>query len=346
MIREKGTVHAAGLAGLKDLLELVGAATGLDEDQAKTLVYWAVGTHKLPDLDTFPILAFQGPPGTGKSTLLRILGHLTHRPKSLDGGITDAELRDSLESDATALLEEADNVRERRLLSRYSRQTSRTSVKRKTGDEWRSERLNLFGATALHRRVPFRDPAVLSRSIVVKTRKASVAPHHAEDFAPYAAEVQALASDIAWETDVGDGSGRISDTWGPLLMVASGLGDEDWLSYAHSEMKRAEADLDAGRDEEPAQIVYQALLALAVEDLPEARLEMARERVLLNDVVKSLDGRDQNLNSWQVGSLLRDMGFATTTVGGKQYVYVGGADRLRTIGHQLGVQDEMLSPAE
>jgi len=36
---------------------------------------------------------------------------------------------------------------------------------------WESESLDLFGATVLHQRIPFKGPAVQSRAITVQTRK-------------------------------------------------------------------------------------------------------------------------------------------------------------------------------
>ena len=55
------------------LTQLIRETTGLDEDQAKTIVYYAIATYALPVLGKFPLLTIYGPAGTGKTTILKIL---------------------------------------------------------------------------------------------------------------------------------------------------------------------------------------------------------------------------------------------------------------------------------
>jgi hypothetical protein len=170
------------LESLEPLIERVQTVSSLNTNEAKTVVFWAIATYGLPKLDTFPILVFRGPPGTGKSTLLDVVAELSHKPCRLDGKVTKAVLRDSFAPNTTAIVEEANRVYEPLILARYSKRTSGTSVNRKAPDEWKREGLDLFGATALHRHtVPFRDPAVASRSIEIKTRRVTnVARYQAE----------------------------------------------------------------------------------------------------------------------------------------------------------------------
>ena len=81
---------------MQPLVELIQRTTGLDENQATTVVNCAIATHGLPKLEKFPILAFRGPAGTGKTTLLTILGDIAYAPVYIDGKVTTAVLRDSL----------------------------------------------------------------------------------------------------------------------------------------------------------------------------------------------------------------------------------------------------------
>ena len=110
----------------------------------------------------------------------------------------------------------------------------------------------------------------------------------------------------------------------------------DWGQFAEQQMERARADLRLGHEEEPTQAVYLALaLALQNEVLgPE-------ERVLLADVARNVQDGLQ-VNSWQAGQLLRDLGFDTRTSGGRQYAYTGGRANLAEVGLMLGVQDEWI----
>ena len=190
---------------------MIQGACGLDTNWAKAISYYALATHGLPNLKKFPILLLEGPPGTGKSTILGILGQITNGPSRIDGSVSRAELRDSLNGTHTAFIEEADRVSERLVRNRYSDHTSRTVVKRKAPRGWNREPLDLFGATVLHRRVPFKDPAVQSRGITVHTRKADGRLKSDLDaFTPYQDYLASLATEIKWEQAVDLGGGQNS----------------------------------------------------------------------------------------------------------------------------------------
>ena len=199
---------------LQSLVELIQRTTSLNQNQATTLINFAIATYGLEQLGIFPILVFSGTGGTGKTTLLNILEQLSCNPINIGGKLSGPGLRDSLNTDTTVLIDEADDMDEKWLIKRYSRQSAQHSVKRSVGDGgWVSEQLNLFGATALHRRLPFKDPAVLSRSIVIPTRKKkSVAPYNAEDFREYAGMLETLTRKVPWEKIQSSTGHRITDT--------------------------------------------------------------------------------------------------------------------------------------
>ena len=98
-------------------------------------------------------------------------------------------------------------------------------------------------------------------------------------------------------------------------------------------MERASTSLRIGHQEEPSQAVFQALLA---ESLPDELLE-PEYRVLIADISKRVQ-----LNSWQVGQLLRDIGFETKTVGGQQWICIGSTEHVVEIGNLFGLEDEWL----
>ncbi|MDA1218953.1 MAG: hypothetical protein O2909_05860, partial [Chloroflexi bacterium] len=142
---------------LQELLALIGSATSLDEDQARTLIYFAIATYALPHLEKFPIMAIYGPAGTGKTTILDILRAVTSKPAMIDGKVSKAVLRDLLAENLIALIDEADEIHEQWLVNRYSKQSASTVVNLHTQEGWLKQQNNLFGATALHRRKPFKD---------------------------------------------------------------------------------------------------------------------------------------------------------------------------------------------
>ena len=323
------------------LLKLVQASNGLDEQGARTVVYYAIATYGLVHIDKFPILTIWGPAGTGKTTLLEVIQLLASKTIKplIDGKASRAALRDTLWTETTALIDEADDVDEGLLISRYSRKSSNMPIKRPGSHGWTDQMLNVFGATVLHRRKPFKDPAVLSRSILVRTKKTKVDVYHSDKFAPFAPILMAIADLVDWD-NIGElGGDRIADTWSPLLAVDSLLCGKDWRCYADKEMEAARANLELGHEMEPSQAVFLALLSKATSEGTVA------ERVRISDISKSLQD-EQELNSWQVGSTLRALGFKTKNVGGNQYVYTGGKDNMKIIGRELGVEDEWLEEEE
>ena len=114
------------------LAELIHATNGLDLNNARTVAYYAVATYEIKSLQKFPILVFSGAAGTGKTTLLEVLRNIAFEPPKnlINGNVSKAVLRESLRKQTTALIDEADNVHEEHLLSRYSRQSSTMEVNR------------------------------------------------------------------------------------------------------------------------------------------------------------------------------------------------------------------------
>ena len=324
---------------------LIQAACGLDLNQAKSITYYAVATHGLPHLRIFPALFLQGAPATGKSTILDILEQLTYQPKRLDGSLSKAEFRDSLNDSPTVLIEEADQVNERQIRNRYSRSTSRTSVKRERRQGWESEPLDTFGATVLHRRHPFKDPAVQSRAITVRTRKAE-GPFNANlnEIGQLHDQLAGLAEAVPWENVSQYGGDRIRDSWAPLLLIARHFEDEEWVAWAEGQIVQADATLNAGQEEEPPQLVFSAIMHLALVNGGDTHMQ-PDDRVTVSDIAKALSDRAGKYNSWQIGDIVRNLGFEVRKAGGTQYVYIGGAERLVAIGAELGIEDEWLAKA-
>ena len=320
------------------LVQLIQSTTGLGGNDSRTVVYFAIATHALPNLRKFPILAIYGPAGTGKTTLLLIIEQLSREAVKIDGKATPAVLRDSLRAETTALIEEADDIHEEWMVNRYSKDSDAIEVNRPKQGGWSRDTINMFGATALHRRTPFRDPAILSRSITVNSRHKAggVSAFRPADFNQYSAELKELAQRVNWERGGDENTDRITDTWLPLLAVDAFLGG-NWGRFAEQQMERARADLRLGHEEEPSQAVYRSFLALALQN----EVLGPEERVLLADITRNVQDGLQ-LNSWQVGQLLRDMGFETDTAGGHQYAYTGGSPKLVEVGLMLGVQDQWI----
>ena len=317
----------------------ITSACGLDINPAKTVVYWAIATHGIGKLELMPILAICGPHGTGKSRLMKVLGQICYQPRPLDGEMSKAELRDKLELNSTVLIEEADSVDERLILKRYSRQTANTSVKRGSASQgWTSKGIEFFGATALHRRLSFRDPAVDSRSIVVSTtNKPGSYTMPTLDPNPLAA----IAASIDWSHKVpvvAAINGRPGDIWMPLCQPAVACNDVDFMAHAIGEITKASGNLKEGQGREPVQLVLSKLTALAWDD----QQKIFRDRVALRAIEKGLKEDGANINSWQAGKALRDQGFEVRTIGGTQHVIGVSKTKLADAAKKLGIDDDLL----
>jgi energy-coupling factor transporter ATP-binding protein EcfA2 len=315
--------------------DAITSACGLDTNQARTAVYWALATHAIDKLNIMPILAIFGGHGSGKSSLIACLQQIAHNPRHIDGKVSKAELRDSLKLNTTALIEEGDEVDERQILKRYSRQTSATSVKRgSAATGWGSQQVDLFGATALHRRVPFADPAVDSRSITIRTA------HKQGNFsAPTldGIDLAAIAAQVDWSKMLGIPDGRARDTWMPLFQAALACYDLEWMAYALGELNKAIQSLNQGQGCEPTHEVFSKLLQLGID----RNVWQLRQRITIKDIRKALKDDGVEMNSWQIGRLLRDLGLEVKTSGGTEYVYLGKV-KLLGIAADLGIDDDEL----
>ena len=169
-----------------------------------------------------------------------------------------------------------------------------------------------------------------------RPKDGGVRPFKAADFQLYKEGLGALAQEVNWERGGDENTDRIADPWAPLLAVDAFLG-RGWSQFAQQQMERGRANLRLGHEEEPSQAVYRAFLALALEN----EVLGPEERVLLADIARNVQDGLQ-VNSWQAGQLLRDLGFDTRTAGGKQYAYTGGSAMLVKAGLMLGVQDEWI----
>jgi hypothetical protein len=165
--------------GDKKAIPAIMGASGITKEQAKTCLYYVMATHFLPDkLDIMPILAIIGPQGTGKTELLLQLGKMVNSPKVIKAK-TYAVLRDKLGDTTTALLDDADKIDEEILINRYSKKDGVIDHKvNRGGSYWVMEKTNVFGATITTKREPFKDSAVTSRSIIVKTKYVTLTCPH------------------------------------------------------------------------------------------------------------------------------------------------------------------------
>jgi len=318
---------------IRSAVDMIMTASGLNEMAAKTCVYYAVGTYGLGQLNLYPLLVFYGATGTGKSTAMKALSKLTHNSMWLGTKLTQASLRDKLKEakDATAFIEEGDAAYEDYIANRYSRETSSSSVKCPSKFGWTDINVNYFGATILHKRRPFNDPATDSRSIIIRTRPKAGSYELIDipgGLRAALADIWLAASHIYNAMDV---SSRAADVWKPLMAAAMACGDEEWLRYVNSELAKAEDKLRLGQDFEPEALVVNALIALS-------HRKKDGDLVSLTDVKDELR-KETNWqpSSWSLANMLRELGFEVRKSHGQRKIGINKL-QLATIGEELGIE--------
>ncbi|MFC1907655.1 hypothetical protein ACFLW8_06180 [Chloroflexota bacterium] len=292
---------------VESYVEGITAACGLSINEAKTVIYYAVATHGISNINLMPMLILRGPQSTGKSTIIEILKQIVNKPNIIDGKVSPAVLRDKLGYETTALIEEADSIDEGLLIRRYSRQTSNTVVKRGGAMKgFQNEQLDIFGATVLHRRVPFRDAALDTRSIIITTRY-KTGGYYMPIFT--ASNLIEIENSVDWDKPLGLPDGRVSDVWRPLMYGAITCDEKGWLVYALEEILRGKKRLEAGQKYEPEYAVIFSLQTLFGEKL----INNISQPLRISDVKPHLKEQfDIKLLNYQIEEMVRNLGFKVT----------------------------------
>ena len=247
---------------LGEIVEEIVKVTGLSQRQAKIVLYYAGATHGLLELRKFPILCVQGEPGTGKSTILEILQVLCKDASKFTGrGTSEAAARDELPFLGTAIIEEADTIKEDHLFNRHDRSISKMPYKKAGEDGYKQTNLQLFGATVLHRRDGADSGALASRSIDIHTKfSEGVVPLDTEIFEQFREELRTLAKSVDWRAVPTNTGSRSRDTWQPILAFAQNVGDEEFLDSIEQEVDKLTQSLKFGMNFETRQAVYGSIL--------------------------------------------------------------------------------------
>lgn len=294
-------------------------AAKLSLRDAKTCIYWRLGTNYLEKLEFYPTLALVGPAGSGKNTIMKALRSMSGRCSGITdcGSITPATARDELAKhyESTFFADEFDEIRpevERIFMSRTTRSMSDQVFKKqyKPGD-YRQVTLNIFGATAVHKRNLIDDPALSSRSLQIYTR-------HAEG--PYGVfnanldALEALTFDMSEVKNVG---GRIETTWSPILEIARQLGDIEYLAEIE-----AERVVESKLLRQKAEYDYSSVvLAKVVEILAGKILGNRWERIDIEETIGKDIRRDYpNIAPITLNSIMNNLGFFTERRGGRRWL--------------------------
>jgi hypothetical protein len=297
-------------------------ATALGDLDRKLVTYYSLATHALPSVNRFPLLNLFGKMGTGKSEAEKIAARFAHHPRSFNlRGMTLPALRDELANcnEGTAIIEEGDQAWrdgemafERLLSDRYQRDSANAGVKQKIGDQgWTTKSHKYFGATILHRRMPFNDAAIDGRGVTVHFR----ANHDRKyvkysDDDPLIIEGSGLVQHLTFELPVVDQlcgvAARIFDSHEFLIAVATLCGDECFADQLGDRLQVQTAELKEAQSAEPDGLVLRAILEKVQED------HRTYKNINISNLVQSIwENQRTTLQPRQVAGLARQLGFDT-----------------------------------
>ena len=147
------------------------------------------------------------------------------------------------------------------------------------------------------------------------------------------------------EIPIGDvpnlGKGRAYDTWRPLLAMASGAGDDEWLSWANERIEEAAAEVRDGQDYEPTAIILAKVVELCTSN---GKLELDHNKKIniQTEILIPLTNVLPGINAYSIASNLKKvLKFKVDRVGGRNWLYPN-EESLRNAAEIIGYSDGIL----
>jgi hypothetical protein len=339
-------------------VEALTNVSSLNRNEAKLCLYYCILTYKIADLTLFPILTLYGEHGSGKSSLMKVMVQLVNRPVPAPQSFLDLarweglklddtypSLRDALLEDTTAFIEEGDadtKKNERLIADRYSRQTAVVRHKKEETVGHSQATTRIFGATIIHKRRGYKDPATTSRSLFITTRKEMTKPHSNKVFTESDRhEFRAIAGEIPISNLTPNN--RAQDLWYPLMGLAIYISDGEWMPWAIDELYKLTHRQTSAGAFDPQKALILAILSNAVKEEANGVLLFVPGKYELSKIQNSLDqdlGLSMSING--IKSSLELLDFEVKTRRGAFRVNITG-DKLKKVSADLGIEDEALS---
>jgi hypothetical protein len=349
---------------LDDMPGMFSKFTGLVPNQALVATAWGLGTYLVQDkkLNRFPPLVLQGGISTGKTSVLRCLEAFVHQPSFLSiRGMTLPTLRDRLAAiyEGTALLDEADKFHggtdadmEMLLQQRSDRDQARLELKEPQGrvGDWISKEVNVFGATAVHKRQPFAESSAESRSILLYLKPVDRAFQSLQELENVVQELRPVLDErlavfrgmvLPTAPMPSDIDGRTKATFQPLWDVAVAAGHNATMDALKQEMLRLDATLKGARGDEPSGMLVSVLIEQLSEETSPGHYVLKLRNVKASVISKGIwDNHYHKMSPRQVCTLARQLGLEVKTPGGPSHVIVETRQALVDAAVTAGVKVE------
>ena len=274
---------------------------GIDEMQARTMVYYAYGTHYIDTMELYPILVMLQNFGCGKTDLVEAYCPMCNNAHLIEG-TTYSTIRDELNFCRVAVFDENEAIPEGLLRKRFKKQNSQIQINRGMGHERHgSLHLGVFGATIVAIRSPFKDTALMSRCLIISpeyVKDCNCSVHKAPPLTPIIQQFGKPQNIV--------GSGRTMQVWKPLENIAKFFDDIDWISWASQAYTQDCLASEVGRQFEPREAVFNAVEILE-SDIKAPRL--GGKWVKISTVKEIANSEfDQKLKAFQISAILAKEG--------------------------------------
>jgi hypothetical protein len=290
---------------------LMLANPGVDQMQARTMVYWGIGTYY--DFEPKPLLLILSSFGCGKTDLLTALFPMVKEGEWIEGNSL-AVIRNELHDCNAAFFDELERIPESLLTKRFRRANSRMMVNRAVeGVVFVEHELNINGWTVVAKRKPFSDIALMSRCLVINPRFVESPDSRVVDVGSLSAIVDRLGHVEQLQTE-----GRTIQVWRPLAAIAHRFNDQEWLNYAVTTFCSDMEEQGLSRQFEPEQAISHAL-----EVCKNSATKLHDHWIKLSDIKKTANAEyDMNLKPQQVMAMLHRSGHKLSTIDGFPVVWV------------------------
>lgn len=344
-------------ATVRSIREVTQRVSGLRDFEGLICSYYCLATWFVKHINPFPLLNVTGPNGTGKTSLLAVFNRLAFQPHMFTAkGMSGPVFRDELGEvhEGTAIIDECDSDKddvEALLMMRYLRETA-VAYKKVPADVagWKTVEIPIFGPSIIHKRLPFKDPALEGRSISISTvpnmSQKYIRDIDLDDNLINGFRVQQMdileSTTFSQNCEVPEGvAPRIADSYRPLINLASIARDEEFLKELWIRLKEATQNLKDGQSYEPGPIVVQALISALTKNgnlaIKNVKLEGELVRIIQYDF-------GHNLNSPQIARILRGYGFTLKRIGGP-YSVIPDINTLVKVCKAIGIEDEAVEKA-
>lgn len=284
-------------------------ASGITECQARICVLYALCTYRA-DLTAMPVLAVIGSTGTGKSGLLSQMIQLVNKPIRASATSTPS-MRDEMSGCSTYIIDEADHVSERLIQWRSCKDNAEMMYKVSTRDGWENRTVNIYGATILARRSPFKDSALRNRAIVIATQN-KPGDYAINAFMPLEGIFKQLSIVKI------SSSGRVANTWNPLIEIARAIDEQSWVQAVGLMMDAEKNIFKSGQEYDPREIVLQSLDSLTWSRDSNSRIT---SDIQLSDLTeRTCKIGDVKFMNKQIEEICLTLGFNVTYTHGTKYV--------------------------